>query len=88
MKYSVSKKAVCPYYKGNGRQEIFCEGLVRDSNIHQGFANPGMLENHKAKYCESQNYDECRISQMLDSKYEEEDDERIQKVRKQKGYSS
>lgn len=85
-KYSVSKKAVCPYYKGNGRQEIFCEGLIQDSNIHQGFANPGMLEAHKLKHCESSNWDDCKIAQMLDLKYEEEEDERLQKVRQQKGY--
>ena len=82
MKYTTSKYAVCPYYKGNVRQEIFCDGLLRDSNIHQGFANPGMLENYKARYCESQQYNECRIAQMLDNRCEEEEDERLQEVRK------
>lgn len=86
-KYSISKKAVCPYYKGDGKQEIFCEGLIRDSNIHQGFANPAMLEAHKLQYCESSNYPECRIAQMLSRKYEEEENARLQEVRQSKGYS-
>lgn len=69
MKYSVSKRATCPFYKGEYRQEIFCEGLVENSNIHLGYANPGLLNEHKQKCCEA-DYRSCPIAQMLEKKWD------------------
>lgn len=69
MKYSVSKRAKCPFYKGEYRQEIFCEGLIQDSNIHQGYANPGLLNEYKQKHCEA-DYHSCPIAQVLEKKWD------------------
>ena len=68
MKRWAGKMVICPFYKGEYRQEIFCEGLVKDSNIHQGFANPGLRTEHKQKYCETE-YQSCPIAQMLENKW-------------------
>ncbi len=69
VKYSVSKRAKCPFYKGEYRQEIFCEGLIQDSNIHQGYANPGLLNEYKQKHCEA-DYHSCPIAQVLEKKWD------------------
>lgn len=67
-KRKFARRAACPFYKGEYRQEIYCEGLVEDSNIHLGYANPGLLADHRVQYCEG-DYSKCPIAQMLEQKY-------------------
>jgi hypothetical protein len=64
MKRYTSLKAVCPFYKHENRQVIFCEGIGEDSVIHLAFANPSDCLSHKKRYCRC-SHTECSISKML-----------------------
>ena len=63
-----NKSAICPFYRGHEKQELYCEGLVEDSNIHQGYANPCLRKHHMETYCEGE-YRNCPIEQMLEKKW-------------------
>ncbi|MBQ3146815.1 MAG: hypothetical protein IJB91_03710 [Oscillospiraceae bacterium] len=71
-KHSPSKKAICPFYRANQRQEIFCEGIKECTRLHLGFADPASLEDYRKQYCESYEYGDCRIAKMLAERFEEE----------------
>lgn len=63
-----SLKAICPHYKSEERQIIYCSGIQKDTALHIAFAYPSDRVEYKEKYCES-NYKNCRLAKML----EEED---------------
>ena len=71
-KHSPSKKAICPFYRANQRQEIFCEGIKECTRLHLGFADPASLEDYRKQYCESYEYGDCRIAKMLAERFEVE----------------
>lgn len=64
-KFKVSLKVKCLYYDGERNQEIFCKGLTENSRIHQGYAHPGLLDQQKERYCETQCWENCPIARML-----------------------
>ena len=64
-KYRYSLKVKCLYYDGERNQEIFCKGLTPSSRIHQGFAHPGLMDQHKACFCEHPDWAQCPIARML-----------------------
>ena len=70
-KHNFRKKAQCPFYKGEYRMEIFCEGLIPDSSIHQGYANPALMNDYIKEFC-TKDYERCPVAQMLNKKYEQE----------------
>lgn len=60
-----SLKAVCPRYKSEDKQMIYCEGIQKDTATHMAFAYPADKVAYKEKYCED-HYQECRIAKMLE----------------------
>ena len=58
-----SPYAICPFYKAEKRDEIFCEGLFKNSKIHFAISPPEKKVRYKRKYCEK-NYERCPIAKM------------------------
>lgn len=67
-KHYPSMKAMCPFYKHENRQVIYCEGVKEGTVLHLAFANPSECLLYKKQYCQS-NYTQCQISGLLISKY-------------------
>ena len=61
----LSLKAVCPHYKSEEKQILYCRGLQQDTALHIAFAFPADKVAYKEKYCEDC-YHECRIAKMLE----------------------
>lgn len=64
MKHTISTKAICPYYKHEDSQVIYCDGVQDGSVIHLAFANKTCSVEYKKKYCRDK-YEECPICKML-----------------------
>lgn len=65
MKHTISSKAVCPYYKHEDSQVIYCEGVQGGSVIHLAFSNKSDALEYKNKCCRK-DFCKCRISRMLE----------------------
>ena len=63
-KHYTSSKAVCPFYKHESRQVIYCEGVEDGTVLHLAFANPSDSLEYKKKYCRC-DHNQCQISKML-----------------------
>ena len=70
LKRMTAANVVCPYYKCEERQKIFCEGVERNTAIHLAFATPPQLKEYKSRFCEGE-YGGCRIADMLERKWED-----------------
>jgi hypothetical protein len=53
----------CPFYKGESRNELLCEGLFRNSKLHFGISPPKKKVQFRRKYCEK-DYERCPIAKM------------------------
>ena len=74
MKHTISAKAVCPYYKHEDLQMIYCIGPQDRSTIHLAFANRTDAIIYKERYCRS-SCDRCGINRMLRTIREEQDND-------------
>ena len=68
MKRYTSSKAICPFYKHENRQVIFCEGIKEGTVTHVAFANPSDCLSYKKQYCRC-NHTQCPVNRMLNNKY-------------------
>lgn len=68
MKRYASSKAICPFYRHENRQVIFCEGVEEGTVLHLAFANPSECLEYKKRYCRC-NHTQCSVSKMLIIKY-------------------
>ena len=65
-----SKYAVCPFYRGVDVQKIYCEGLTEQDAIILAFAAEGKKKEYMRNFCENiDNYDNCRVCDMLNLKF-------------------
>lgn len=64
-KHYTSNKAICPFYKHENRNVIYCEGVNDGTVLHMAFANPSECLAYKKEYCRSNNCTQCLISKML-----------------------
>ena len=64
MKHMISNKAICPCYKHEDSQVIYCDGVQDGSVIHLAFASKTDAKEYKAKYCRN-DYKSCEICRML-----------------------
>lgn len=72
-KHMVHKNAICPFYRHEDSQVIYCDGIVPDSVIHLAFASRTDARDYKVKYCRcNKGYSECPIAKLLEevSEYE------------------
>lgn len=67
-KHYTSIKAICPFYKHESRQVIYCEGIQEGTVLHLAFANASECLSHKKRYCRC-NHSQCPINYLLLSKY-------------------
>ena len=65
----IMAEAVCPFYIGEAKQKIFCEGVRRGNTLHLTFGNFTECEKYKTANCR-RSYKNCRVSRMLFEKYE------------------
>lgn len=71
-KHNFGKYVLCPYYQGEERQMIFCEGAVPESAIHLAFGTREKLREYRQSRCEKFKND-CPIAQGLNKKWGYED---------------
>lgn len=62
-----SYEAQCPFYKAEDKNIIYCEGVQKNSSIHNAF--PGNAAAYKKTYC-CNNWESCIIAKALRQKYE------------------
>ena len=70
---NISKYVVCPYYHLDRDGKILCEGVQGNTAIHLVFPDSKDKKPYMKKYCCSMdNYENCRIADMLNLKYAKE----------------
>lgn len=59
-----SKTILCPFYKKEESQVIYCEGVEDGTSTHLAFGNASACAKYKCEKCRT-TYQMCRIYQML-----------------------
>lgn len=77
MKHRTDVLVKCPYYKGEEKQMIFCEGVQEGTAIHLAFDTNPNLKDYKNRFCKGC-YNRCLIAEMLNGKWDYD----AQKIRK------
>ena len=70
MKHRQDALVKCPFYKGEEKHMIFCEGVQDGSAIHMAFDTPSNLRDYKKQYCREWLYNRCLIAGALEKKYD------------------
>ena len=70
-KRTVSLLALCPFYKSESAQKIYCEGLFPDSAVHMAFGTPDQRRGYEKLYCKSWKYEDCPLAKAHDKRYQE-----------------
>lgn len=65
--------AKCPYYLRSAEYSITCEGLSEGQEIATRFATKAGKDDYSRRHCELLN-SKCPIRQMLNEKYEKENE--------------
>lgn len=66
-----STVVVCPFYRKETQQVIYCEGIEKNTATHLAFGSRTALKKYRFRYC-CDTYGKCRIAKMLFEKWEEE----------------
>lgn len=67
-KHTFTKDVVCPYYKYEAPQMVYCEGVGANTSIHLAFdTKSGKKDYMNSKCCD--NWKDCQVAQMLNWKY-------------------
>ena len=61
--------AKCPYYNGEEKQKIVCEGVQEGSAIHMAFDTPQNRRDYKKCFC-NRGYNSCLVADMLNRKWD------------------
>ena len=68
-KHNFTKDVICPYYKHEAPQMIYCEGVEDNTTLHLAFtAKQEKKDYMQVKCCEC--WRGCMIAQMLNRKYD------------------
>lgn len=70
-KHSFTKDVVCPYYKYEAPQMVYCEGVEDSTALHLAFATKRGKKLYMDAKCR-QCWKGCMIAQMLNRKYDYE----------------
>lgn len=68
MKHRQDVLVKCPYYKGEEKQMIFCEGVQEGSAIHLAFGSSTNLKEYKNHFCKGC-WSQCRLAEMNNRKW-------------------
>lgn len=60
--------AKCPYYNGEEKHKIFCEGVQEGSSIHVAFDTPQNRRDYKKAFC-NKCYNQCLVAEALNKKW-------------------
>ena len=82
LKHMIHKNAVCPHYRHEDSQVIYCDGVNDNSVIHVAFASKSESLAYKMSMCR-ENFGKCRVYRMLSDMYD--DQKGKNEIRKQKG---
>ena len=66
MKHMISARSVCPHYKHEDSQMIYCDGVQDGSVVHLAFASKTDAVGYKVSHCRCKDYKQCKIYQMLE----------------------
>lgn len=69
-KHRTSPKAMCPFYRHEDRQMIYCEGFCEGTVIHVSFAVASDAYRYKNEFCRSI-WRGCPIALLLEKIYED-----------------
>lgn len=69
MKHRQDVLVKCPYYKGEEKQKLFCEGVQEGSTIHMAFDTTPNLKDYKNRLCK-RCWNECLVAQTLNRKWD------------------
>ena len=61
----VAKTALCPFYKKEDQQKIYCCGIRPNASTHIAFGNGTDCLKYKQEYCR-QHYSRCHVYKMLE----------------------
>lgn len=70
-KHSFTKDVVCPYYKYEAPQMVYCEGVEDNTALHLAFATKRVKKSYMDAKCR-QCWKGCMIAKMLNQKYDYE----------------
>lgn len=70
-KHYISAKAVCPYYKHEDSQLIYCLGVDDSTTLHLAFADAREAKEYKSTYCYGKPR-KCIICRALEEAWEVE----------------
>lgn len=70
-KHNFTKDVMCPYYKYEAPQMIYCEGVDDSTALHLAFPTKSGLKAYLRDKCCSR-WKECMIARMLNRKYDYE----------------
>ncbi len=73
-KHNASPVAICPFYKDEDRQKVYCEGIEGSSSTLVTFAVPDARKEFCTTHCRSWGWEECPVAKMLWAQYEDEDE--------------
>ena len=72
----VSPIVICPFYKSQAGNLIYCEGVCEGSAIHVAFASPQEREMFQDKACKTIDYNkQCCVAKAHEIAWEKEDKE-------------
>ncbi len=72
-KKAPSLLAICPFYKDEDKQRIYCEGQEPCSSTIQAFATPEQKRAFALRACKTWEYaEECSTARALEGKYEKQ----------------
>lgn len=70
-KHNFTKDAVCPYYKYEAQQVIYCEGPEDNTALHLAFSVKQDMKQYMSEKCRDC-WGKCMIARMLNGKYDYE----------------
>jgi hypothetical protein len=70
-KHGYTKDVVCPYYKYEAPQMVYCEGVEPNTALHLAFAAKADKKTFMEQKCRC-SWKKCLIAQMLNRKWDYE----------------
>lgn len=71
MKHNMSAVPLCPFYKDEDRQRIFCEGVAGSAALHVTFSVPNERKEFGLTHCRSWDWEQCPVAVMLWQQYDD-----------------
>lgn len=72
---------ICPFYTGENKTNIYCEGVTNDNEAVKRFGGPIAKKNYLKNVCTKFDYSEkCKYARLLKRKYEREEKDNEQNI--------